>query len=1838
MWYVPCSDTNEGVSPYQTVSFIYEDRPDVRSGYRAGSLSTSSKRLTNIVTVIGQYSLNYKTHASLQPSRLEQIEYCDVTGTTCREPIDFAWSGDETAGGWNQDNTFASPYGFVDALGEPDGTHLTDLNSDGFIDIAKKTAPSVEQNHFGSATGFTSTTELSLPIASYDFDGLIFIDLDADGDTDIIRGKNAVRQAWLQQDGIWVESSGFSPPEPFYLLDVDAGTRLMDINADGLVDMVRSDIDSGVRSAWINVGDDWQLASSAFVPNFGAYFNSTGSGLRLLDINGDGYDDIINGRIECEIDYGSQSSPVDDIETCSSLTDVRLASSNGWVVAPNLTPPTYLLKYVTNNGTTSNRGARFVDLNGDGLQDLVLSRSGQANLAWLNTGNSWVSAPEYALTVDLFDQNGKANEWRFVDVNGDGHNELMSPSTVLYHNGSTWVTFSEYQPPSGMGPYTLSHPQNASIQIDRGLRFLDINRDGFVDILLGGSSIQNTWLNTRVRAHISSITTDNNKIIDIDYRSQLDADVYSEDNAVVQNASIQKVNGPMELVYEVSVPNGLIANGVMQQRGKRYYYKGLKVHTQGLGSLGFSEITQTDLATGHYSISRYHQEYPYIGLPLSSQSFIDGDVLISEMNVLEFQQVSTQASSDCVRSDFVLVSNTACTVNDTATPVFPYIQKKEEIVYHITDDLTGNVGGVKTITENTYNTDGNPTNVTVTLSGIGGADASEYKTVVVNDYNDGIDTPQCHLGLLRQSTVTTRVDSQTDANSTRTTEFEYDPTSCLLTKEIVEPNANVDIRSETIYLHDGFGNTIQTSVTDGVNSRVATSSYNPVDYTPNGGDTLLFSEDGRFPIKITNDLGHSEYHSYYPDWGVERRMTGPNGLATCWDYDSLGRKELERQFCGEGNETKTTFAYHLADPAATGLDQVATVVVSQSSNLSGNEVLPESRTYLDQVGRELRKVSYSFTDDGSGAGNHIWLGQLVFTDSIYDNVGRMTDTSAPYYGYSTAPVYWSVTTFDSLNRLQSISTPLGVLEDDGSTQSTGTTSINYLGFVIEITDAKGRIKREEKNANGQLVRVTQAQGTVDETTLDYTYTLPGEIYTTQILGLPETLVTLGYDVLGRKTSMSDPDMGDWSYQYNAFGELREQTDAKGQVTVMAYDSLGRLESRTDKESDGTTAQVSSWSYYDSLTDPLGSIGKLKQESADNLTSASYTYNQYGRLQTTTQNTTGSSFVSSQTYDRFGRVDVTTYPAVGNEQAYNIQRHYNSLGMLWYITGPSVSGATNTDTVYWIADSIDQRGQLEEARNHNATEDFRDYDPTSGWLKYTDTYNTFQDNNLDQLIQLTKYSFDEMGNVMTRKSRLAKDGGASISPTATETFQYDDLDRITEANVNRPLDTPVYDNTKTYDQDTLGNLTYKSDVGYYRYGSECSTNAAGPHAVCEVVDAGGSNLRQYQYDANGNMTWGGANGFERNITFSTFNKPTIITQGVNETRFTYGASRSRVYRDSTEGNENKTTYYVGLGNTNSPLYELETNTTTDEETHLHFIYAGNYHGGHPFMMHVVKRDENDVVISTGQEYMHRDHLWSVIAISDHTGQVISPSDPNEQYAFNKSFDAWGKRRNPDWTEGGENQYTTDRGHLCYTGQESITNVGLIHMNGRVYDPELGRFISADPHVQFEKDSQSYNRYSYVLNNPLKYTDPTGYFLRKTLQQMSPFVATVITVVLNFVPYAGPVLSAGFSAMYAKANGASDFMVAFSAAVAYAGGQMGNSAAGIQAGVTASLPQMIASGAIAGAFSGGMHAMVNGSNFGRGVIQGAAGGAMTAAVVYGVRQSVANRVTQGSKVQGDQKPYR
>ncbi|MCG7537509.1 RHS repeat-associated core domain-containing protein [Pseudoalteromonas sp. OOF1S-7] len=118
------------------------------------------------------------------------------------------------------------------------------------------------------------------------------------------------------------------------------------------------------------------------------------------------------------------------------------------------------------------------------------------------------------------------------------------------------------------------------------------------------------------------------------------------------------------------------------------------------------------------------------------------------------------------------------------------------------------------------------------------------------------------------------------------------------------------------------------------------------------------------------------------------------------------------------------------------------------------------------------------------------------------------------------------------------------------------------------------------------------------------------------------------------------------------------------------------------------------------------------------------------------------------------------------------------------------------------------------------------------------------------------------------------------------------------------------------------------------------------------------------------------------------------------------------------------------------------------------------------------------------FMLDDHLGSTHVIADASGK-------KEQVM---SFDVFGARRNATtWARdfSDQSKFTSKLTLRGYTGHEQMDEVGLVHMGGRIYDPILGRILQADPMVQAPENIQNLNRYSYVVNNPLNKTDPSGY---------------------------------------------------------------------------------------------------------------------------------------------------
>jgi RHS repeat-associated protein len=138
------------------------------------------------------------------------------------------------------------------------------------------------------------------------------------------------------------------------------------------------------------------------------------------------------------------------------------------------------------------------------------------------------------------------------------------------------------------------------------------------------------------------------------------------------------------------------------------------------------------------------------------------------------------------------------------------------------------------------------------------------------------------------------------------------------------------------------------------------------------------------------------------------------------------------------------------------------------------------------------------------------------------------------------------------------------------------------------------------------------------------------------------------------------------------------------------------------------------------------------------------------------------------------------------------------------------------------------------------------------------------------------------------------------------------------------------------------------------------------------------------------------------------------------------------------------------------------------------------------MHLQQKHSN--ITYSGQfYYTHSNH--TSYSLSTILGSITEITNQQAQLVQRMAYDAWGNRTLlADNT--GTNQFFLDRG---YTGHEHLDDFKLINMNGRLYDPILGRMLSPDNYVQNATGSQEFNRYSYCLNNPLLYTDPSGNFI-------------------------------------------------------------------------------------------------------------------------------------------------
>lgn len=876
--------------------------------------------------------------------------------------------------------------------------------------------------------------------------------------------------------------------------------------------------------------------------------------------------------------------------------------------------------------------------------------------------------------------------------------------------------------------------------------------------------------------------------------------------------------------------------------------------------------------------------------------------------------------------------------------------------------------------------------------------------------------------------------------------FVYYPDG-LLHQEIIQPDNIDEQKITTTYGYNPVGE-ITSKTIAGLGGRIDKANVNVRSTAVNRTTTTNYTPDYRFVSSTIDPLGFTTEFEYDTRFGLVKKTTDANGLINQTRYNGFGQPYLKE--APQGGVIHTAYEWCNVDVWGAKARYCTT---TKNLNMATSQY---SRQYFDSVDRLLREESMGAGTSGSAA-------RPVYRDKIYDvETGRLLQESLPYF---FNPPKWVVYSYDSLGRTLSLKQP------DGST-----TLIAYDGLTTTTTKVGNQVSTEIRTPRGNVVKAIDAVGG----SVNHVYDSLGNLQSTTVIakdgpnntGSDRSIQTsFDYDLRGNKTRMTDPDMGTWYYYYNALGELTLQVDAKDQSTVMDYDQSGRMVKR--EAFDESTI----WTYHPqsvSISD-RGHLQKITSVMKNNLGAAytyekSFVYNSYGQPLTViekvpgsggTYNSNGNTYQFSRTYDRWGRLQTLTYPAIArNQPAVGITYEYdNALGHL-----EAISDSNNSSLKHWELTGVDADGKTQQEKLGGKVTVGYSYDTLRHpWI-------TSSSSSAGGYLQLMEYQFDSLGNLKRRQDYLNN---------ANETFEYDRLNRLTKTLTSYSGITTPLTSTNTYDGH--GNLRSK-DGQEYKYGSEAPYGEFFPssfHQVNQLLENG--NLREYRsYDANGNVTNAGQG---RQLQWTSFNKPSYIQRLGPTASFLYNSDHQRMFQSATEG----WTWYAGDG-----LLEHHEQRSSHRETLKYSLMVDGQQVGY-----IKQSFDRSWTPSTGYQgnnlsnnayYLLKDHLGSTQVLVDANGNKLE----------DMSFSAWGERRAASFNPTAFKTPALDllRNYALtegFTGHEHDDAFGFINMKGRLYDPAVGRFLSADPFVQFSNFTQSYNRYSYVLNNPLSFTDPSGYFL-------------------------------------------------------------------------------------------------------------------------------------------------
>lgn len=839
------------------------------------------------------------------------------------------------------------------------------------------------------------------------------------------------------------------------------------------------------------------------------------------------------------------------------------------------------------------------------------------------------------------------------------------------------------------------------------------------------------------------------------------------------------------------------------------------------------------------------------------------------------------------------------------------------------------------------------------------------------------------------------------------------------------------------YTQNAFGNPTQTT---SVNSAVTVStSTNYEAKTPSGStwpvyallnSTSTITRSGQPAINKTTT---------YTNNAVGKPLTiTENGVVTTLAYGTYGSLSSSTT---SGSDFTTRSKTNTYDPLVR--------FVKNETNALGHII---ERTYDNAYGnilteKDANQLMSLYKYDGFGrlihattpTGQQIniaraWSNGAGPANSLYQitKTQASTATTNEFYDLFGRTLRTQTTGFDGTN----INTDI-VYNSLGQLYTKSEPYYQVGGTLQNNTFTYDEFLREKTitSASGAVVTNNYTYGS---STINITNTGPGQ-----------KNVTKTFDASGALTSVTDAG-GTLTYTYNSIGKpLTISIPGTTAQIVMTYDSKGNQLTLNDPDAGLTTYTYNGLNEILTQTDAKGNIhtmtydalGRMLTKTGNNGEGLiSYTYDNKTKGIGMLGTVTGLGITQDYAYDDYSRLLSQSENINGTN--YVTSMLYDNLNRVTKTTYPSGFATTseyNTNgylnkinrasdnSLIWQCNTVSERGQVKTTAQGNGGSVSKTYSN----LGYLQNISAMEKNGGGTPVSVINdgYSFNPItGNLNSRSKNLP-------GPTWVEDFTpYDNSDRLTSVKLNGTQ-------TLGLGYEPNGNIQLKTDAGGYRY----YTNK--PHAVGSIENPSSAIPTVPQ-----------------NITYNTFLKPATIAEGTYNLTYTYGPDYER------------------------KKSVLQNNGTTQQT----IIYSGNYEkitvGANTYEVHYINSPDGLIAMNVRTNgvdalyYVHTDHLGSITSIYDANGTKV----------FEQSFDAWGRPRNPaNWT------YTasglTQPAWLIrgYTGHEYLPQFNLVNMNARLYDPLVGRVLSPDNFVQESTNSQNYNRYSYCLNNPLIFTDPTGH---------------------------------------------------------------------------------------------------------------------------------------------------